>query len=233
MSLHFLYIEENSNLHASLTLVFKDHQEIMMLPPIGSIRAASRYLSNHSVDFILIDPNFSKENGFAFIQKYLENHRFVIHSSRVKDAVKGYDLGVFDFIPKPFNLERFNKTIQRLKNQSYIQEKQTILLPKSYLEVRCNLMTERILHDDIHYIEAMGDYVKIVTPKRKFVVLMTLKKMTNLLPDQLFHRCHKSFIVNCQKVLHYSGKEIVLKHKKIPLSRFRKEGFKALIINKP
>lgn len=232
MPLHFLYIEENTNLQDSLALAINDHQEIVMLPPIGSIRAASRYLNNHSVDFILIDPNFTKENGFTFIQKHIDSQRFVIHSSRVKDAVKGYDLGIFDFIQKPFSLERFNQTIERLRNQSYMQEKQTVLLPKLYLEVRCNLMTERILHDDIQYIEAMGDYVKIVTPKRKFVVLMSLKKMTDLLPNQFFYRSHKSFIVNIQKVLNYTGKEIVLKHKKIPLSRFRKEGFKALILNK-
>ena len=230
MIFKFLYIDENVNLQSLTKTSISNHKEAEMLPPLNSIKAASLYLDKHSVDFILIDPNFSNENGYAFIQKNITKHRIILHSSRIKDAVKGFDLGVFDFIPKPFDIDRFNKSIQRLKNQTYLQEKQTILIPKPYLEVRCNLMTERILHDDIHYIEAMGDYVKIVTAQRKYIVLMSMKKINTLLPNQLFYRSHKSFIINSKKIVNYTGKEIILKHKKIPLSRFRKEGFKELIL---
>ena len=82
-------------------------------------------------------------------------------------------------------------------------------------------MKERILHDVISHIEAMGDYVKIVTDNRKYVVLMSMKKIEELLPKDLFFRTHKSFIVNSKKIENFSAKEVVLKEIKVPLSRFK------------
>ena len=73
-------------------------------------------------------------------------------------------------------------------------------LPRPYIEVRCDLMKERIPHDVISHIEAMGDYVKIVTDNRKYVVLMSMKKIEELLPKELFFRTHKSFIVNVKRL---------------------------------
>ena len=136
-----------------------------------------------------------------------------------------YELGVFDFLPKPIVKDRFHSCLKRLKNQDYIKEKQRSILPQPYVEVRCDFMKERILYDDISHVEAMGDYVKIVTEKRKYVVLMSMKKMEDLLPEELFFRTHKSFIVNSKKIENFNAKEVVLKKVKIPLSRFKKQAF--------
>ena len=90
-------------------------------------------------------------------------------------------------------------------------------------------MTEKIQYNSIEYIEAMGDYIKIVTNDRKYVVLMSMKEVNELLPTNSFFRCHKSFIVNLDKIVNYNAKEIALNEKKIPLSRFRKNEFKEVI----
>ena len=86
-------------------------------------------------------------------------------------------------------------------------------------------MTERILHENIQFIEAMGDYAKIVTPERKYVVLMTMKKLEEVLPEKRFFRVHKSFIVNAKMVNQFSAREIIVAGMKIPLSRFKKQRF--------
>ena len=231
MTLSFLYIDEQTNYHETLATAIADLPEVKMVHACNSIKAAGVFLKKNTVDFMLIDPNFTKENGFSFIEKHQSDHTVIILSSRIKHAVRGYDIGVFDFIQKPFDIQRFQKSIDRLKNQPYFQEKLSSKLPQSYLEVRCDLMTERILHEDIQFIEAMGDYVKIATKKRKFVVLISMKKMEQCLPTDLFFRCHKSYIVNTKKILHYTGKEIILKDIKVPLSRFRKGAFKSMIFN--
>ena len=119
--------------------------------------------------------------------------------------------------------------LKRLKNQEYIIEKERSILPQPYVEVRCDLMKERILHDDISHVEAMGDYVKIVTEERKYVVLMSMKKIEELLPEELFFRTHKSFIVNSKKIENFNAKEVALKKVKIPLSRFKRQAFIAFM----
>lgn len=225
MSLNFLYIDENAALHENIALQLEGENDIDTLHCSNSIKKAKKYLKDASIDVIIIDPNFTKENGFSFIEKRIKDHFFILHSARTKDAVIGYELGVFDFLPKPLTPDRFTMSLRRLKKQKYVQEKQLSFLPRPYIEVRCDLMKERILHEDISLVEAMGDYVKIVTDKRKYVVLMSMKKIEELLPQELFFRTHKSYIINNKMIESYNAKEIVLKKMRVPLSRFKKQAF--------
>ena len=225
MSLRFLYVDENSTLNEPLVKSTIPLIGNGMMYACNEIKKAKKFLKRNSVDIIIIDPNFSNENGFAFIEKMVDKCLIVLHSARTKDAIKGYDIGVFDFIPKPFSLDRFKLTYKRLNNQLYLDQKQKNILPCPYLEVRCDLMTERILHEDIQFVEAMGDYAKIVTSHRKYVVLMTMKKLEEVLPKKRFFRVHKSFIVNAKMVNQFSAREVELAGMKIPLSRFKKQRF--------
>lgn len=225
MSLNFLYIDENPAFYESISKQLNEYEKVETFYYFNSIKKAKKYLKEQAVDVIIIDPNFTKENGFSFIEKRVRNHFFILFSARTKDAVKGYELGIFDFLPKPFIIDRFSMTLKRLRQQDYVLEKERSFLPRPYIEVRCDLMKERILHDDISHVEAMGDYVKIVTEKRKYIVLMSMKKIEELLPQDLFFRTHKSFIVNSKKIENFTAKEVVLKNIKVPLSRFKKQAF--------
>ena len=74
----------------------------------------------------------------------------------------------------------------------------------------------------MRYIEALGDYVKLVTEHDSLVVLSTMKAFENLLPEMRFLRIHKSYIVNVEKVERYNSKQIELDNQQLPLSRNRK-----------
>ena len=229
--LSYLVIDENENNRTTIKNITKQAPEATCVYSCSSLKKAEKYLKDHSIDFILINPNFTKEQIFNQLEKINKKIPVVITSPRVKDAVKAYDIAAFDFILKPFSRERFNLTIERLLQQDFYQQKKQSAAASSFIEVRCDLMTEKIQHSDIEFIEAMGDYIKIVTHNRKFVVLMSMKKINDLLPDNTFFRTHKSFIINLKKIKNYNGKEIMLKSKKIPLSRFRKKEFKDLIVS--
>ena len=74
----------------------------------------------------------------------------------------------------------------------------------------------------MRYIEALGDYVKMVTEHDSLVVLSTMKAFEALLPKDRFLRIHKSYIVNLDKVERYNSKVIELDKEQLPLSRNRK-----------
>ena len=228
MSLNFLYIDESLAFQETIAQQLDKLEEGATLHCFNSIKKAKKYLMEKEVDVIIIDPNFAKENGFSFIAKRVKNHFFILHSARTKDAVKGYELGIFDFVPKPFVVERFSMTLKRLKHQDYVLEKQRSYLTRPYIEVRCDLMKERILHHDISHIEAMGDYVKVVTNNKNYMVLSTMKSFLDKLPKNQFIRIHKSYIVNLKKVINYSTKNVNTDGEILPLSRKQKEIFKEI-----
>ena len=116
-------------------------------------------------------------------------------------------------------------TLERLENKN-IGTKSVNPELKKNIEVKCNLKTEKITLSAIQWIEAMGDYVKIVTSKKKYIVLSSMKGIQQRIPEKHFFRCHKSYIVNMEEVSNFSQTTVFLKNKSIPLSRTKKEGFK-------
>lgn len=231
MALSFIYIDENIALHDAFHAHLSKLEEVSEIHCFINLKNAKKFLVENSVDVIIIDPNFSKDPGFRFIEQTINDYFIVIHSARTKDAVNAYDLGVFDYVPKPFDKVRFAKMLKRLFLHDYVIEKKRAILPSPYIEVRCDLMKERILHDHISHVEAMGDYVKIVTESKKYIVLMSMKKIEELLPSEQFFRTHKSFIVNATKIAHFNATEIVVEKFKLPISRLRKKRFFSFMQN--
>ena len=74
----------------------------------------------------------------------------------------------------------------------------------------------------------MGDYVKIVTSKKKYIVLSSMKGIQQRIPEKHFFRCHKSYIINLEEVINFSQSTDFLKNKSIPLSRSKKKVLKPL-----
>ena len=80
----------------------------------------------------------------------------------------------------------------------------------------------KIYINEIKWIEALGDYVKLITNDKSFVILSTMKAFENELPKNFFLRIHKSYIVNLKKVRRYDSKYVEIEKMKLPLSRTRK-----------
>ena len=85
-----------------------------------------------------------------------------------------------------------------------------------------NLKKRKVFLSELKYVEALGDYVKLVTEHDSLVVLSTMKAFEQLLPVERFLRIHKSYIVNLDRVQRYNNKQIELENQSLPLSRNRK-----------
>jgi DNA-binding LytR/AlgR family response regulator len=96
---------------------------------------------------------------------------------------------------------------------------------------KCNFKSEKLQANSIRWIEAMGDYVKVVTKNRNYMVLSTMKSFLNKLPDNQFVRIHKSYIVNLKKVINYTTRNVNTDGEILPLSRKQKRIFKENFIN--
>lgn len=225
MHCSFILIDENPNTANVIQEQLKTTHPLVLVKCFTETEKACSFLKENTIDFVLIDPNFTSSFNENHFEQLLLNQVVVFLSARMKDAVKAFDLGAFDFLGKPFNIERLLLTVQKLEA---LQEKgiQHEVELKNYIDVRCNLMSERLFHHQILFIEAMGDYVRFVTDKKKYVVLMSMKKAMDILPGQSFFRTHKSFIVNTHKIDLYNGKEVHIQKHCIPISRFKKKEFK-------
>lgn len=96
--------------------------------------------------------------------------------------------------------------------------------PTAYLVVKSNGLTVRLAHPEILYLEAMGDYVRVVTEAEAHVVHSTMKKLSEELPSREFIRIHRSFLIRLDKVKAAKGKTaLMIGETELPVGRTYKE----------
>ena len=95
-----------------------------------------------------------------------------------------------------------------------------------FIYFKCSLKSEKVLVNNVKWIESMGDYVKIVTQNKNYVVLSSMKAFISRLPENQFVRIHKSYIINLKKVINHDSNNVFIDGKILPLSRNKKLIFK-------
>jgi len=102
---------------------------------------------------------------------------------------------------------------------------------KERILIKANYQLVPVNFDDILFIKALSDYVIIKTTTGKYITLCTMKDMVKSLPDEIFVRSHRSFIVNLDKITSVRGSSIEIHdrdmHFSVPIGRAYKKDFKA------
>jgi DNA-binding LytR/AlgR family response regulator len=181
---------------------------------------------------MFLDIQMPEISGLNFI-KTLENKPLFMFTTAYPDyALEGFELDAIDYLLKPFAYDRFEKAIDKAKE--YFQIKQSHEIGETDLEnefifVKANQKLIKLAYNDIYYVEAFADYVKIFLDEKKIVTLQTMKNMEKKLPDELFSRVHRSYIVNRNHVASFSGSKVEVNGVSIPIGKNYKDGFLALM----
>jgi DNA-binding LytR/AlgR family response regulator len=182
---------------------------------------AKEGIATSDIDLIFLDIEMPVLSGFDLLDDLIEKPQIIFVTGKTKYAFKAFDYDAIDYLRKPISKERFLNAVHKavtnykLKNEEGFDE-------EDFIFVKSNLKKRKVFLNELRYIEALGDYVKMVTEHDSLVVLSTMKAFEALLPKDRFLRIHKSYIVNLDKVIRYNSKVIELEKEQLPLSRNRK-----------
>ena len=160
-------------------------------------------------------------SGFDLLDNMTQKPQIIFVTGKTKYAFKAFDYDAIDYLRKPIAKDRFFNAVHKaivnykLRNEEGFDD-------EDFIFVKSNLKKRKVFLSELNYIEALGDYVKLVTQFDSLVVLSTMKAFEQLLPQDRFLRIHKSYIVNLDKVQRYNSKQIELENQSLPLSRNRK-----------
>ena len=189
---------------------------------------AHNFLNYNTVDLIFLSSKMPVYSGFDFIDKLCDPHEIILLTDRPEDAIIAYEYGLTDCIAPPFSEERIEKAIERTRKN--ITSSQRNNKNKGHvIEIKHNFKTEKISTDSIRWVEAMGDYVRVISNDKKYMVLSTMKAFMTKLPENEFLRIHKSFIINLKKVVNYSANKVNVDGTELPVSRSKKKDFREII----
>ena len=195
-----------------------EHTDFLILLDMFSdpIQAANQ-LPRKEVDLIFLDIEMPGMSGLELIETLESNPQVIIVSSKKDYVQEAFDYEVIDYLVKPVvKYQRFlkaatraRKNLQRLRGENKGEE--SIFIKEGTLLLN-------IFLNDILWLEAYGDFVKIHTTKKMHTVLSTLKSMEDKLPPQDFIRVHRSFIVRMDKVENIDQTNLQIAKKIIPIS---------------
>lgn len=185
-------------------------------------------LQQQSVDLLFLDIQMPLLTGTEFLRK-LANPPKVIFTTAFKEfALEGFELDVLDYLLKPISYERFLRAAQKAKEYFDLMNDQN---STAYLFVKSNGRLEKILFDEILYIQGLENYLVIHTIAKKLVVHSTLKALLMQLPVRQFLQSHKSYIVATNKISAIDGNRLFIRGHEVPISRRLKDEVLAIVIN--
>jgi DNA-binding LytR/AlgR family response regulator len=181
---------------------------------------ARSWLDAYSADLLFVDINMPKLSGLSFIKTLKDPPQVILSTAYSEHAIDAFDLGVTDYLLKPFSFERFLKAVDKVKQNG---EKPNNNSPAITIKADGKLF--RILHDDIFYAESQGDYITLHSTDKHITFHHTLKELLKILPGDQFCRVHRSYVVSLSKIEFLEGNQLKIRDTLIPIGKSYKEEF--------
>ena len=191
---------------------------------------AHAFLQHDTVDVIFCDINMPDLNGMDFIKALAAPPLVVFTTAYAEYAVEGFKVNAVDYLLKPFGLQDFMRTANR------IQERLQPLRPltsenDNIIFLKTDYRIVKVTISDIRYVEAMSEYLKVYLEggAKPIVTLLSMKKMEERLPDY-FMRIHRSYIINLTKVQEVNKNRVIMDSETyLPIGDMYKETFQKYI----
>jgi DNA-binding LytR/AlgR family response regulator len=190
------------------------------------------YIRSLQPDLLFLDIRMPDISGIDLAGALKKDALIIFTTAYREYAVEGFELNVVDYLLKPFGFDRFLTACEKAEErfrQSLKKPVSELPSPENILTLRCNYRIIQLPLNDILYIEAFDNYVKVITSNKVYMPVMTLKNMLSLLPESGFVRVHKSFIIPIAKIKSYIHETVVTDRIQAPVGRtFRKDFFERM-----
>ncbi|MEM1336431.1 MAG: LytTR family DNA-binding domain-containing protein [Bacteroidota bacterium] len=189
-----------------------------------------------SLDLIFLDIQMPLMTGIEYLKSTKYRPMVIITTAYPSYALEGFELDVLDYMVKPITFDRFFKGADKAKDYFSMGKGEDSVIERKaaprYFFVKCDSVYEKIFYHDVEYVQALQNYVIIHTATRKFMPLLTMKRMEELLDQEKFIRVHKSYLVAVDKILSVENTRIKLAHQEVPLSRNYKDAVFKKVLDK-
>lgn len=210
------------------------HPNLKLQRKCANALEAMEWLKSNKVDVVFSDINMPGITGIDFAKAIQDQNTLVVFTTAHQEyAAEAFDIEAIDFLLKPIGPDRFAKTVKRLEEYFEVRQskdKENVELEDGHMFVKSDSKLLKVAYNEIQYVEAFADYVKIwIGDEKRIVTLQTMKNMENGLPADKFIRVHRSFIVAIDKIESIQSNSVQIGKKEIPVGKNYKDGLMELI----
>ncbi len=168
---------------------------------IDSMKEASDILlgeSANEVDIVFLDIEMPEMSGIDLIKSLNYAYNVVVVSAKKDYAIEAFEGAVADYLVKPVEYDRFIKAVNKVKES--LEKEKLLAESEDHIYVKSDGRLFRLGYENILFVEALADYVIFNTPNSKHIVHHTMKGIEKRLPESIFSRVHRSYIINRNKI---------------------------------
>ncbi len=221
MKLRSIIVDDSSMQRMAVAKLVNNHPNLALIAEYSNAIEAKNGIKNNEIDLIFLDVEMPIISGFDLLESLDNSPQVILITGKPDYALKAFDYDVTDYLHKPITLARFDASVKRALAK-FEQMNKVGNEDEEHIFVKSNLKKRKVILSEIKWIEALGDYIKLVTDEANIVILSTMKSFEKELPEDKFLRIHKSYIVNLEKVEKFNSKNVEVSGRQIPLSRNKK-----------
>ena len=224
-----IIVDDEAAARTILRKLASNNENLEVQAEFSNAIQAIKHLNQNEVELIFLDIHMPDFNGFDFIQTIKNPPKIILSTSDRNFAIEAFEYDcIVDYLVKPIVQDRFDKAIKKALNFSPSEISETTSTEKveanpkdsgNDLYVNIDRRLIKIDIPTIYLIEARGDYILIKTSGKNYTVHSTMKKIEDKLPDSLFLKIHRSFIINVDKIIDIEDNSVLIEKDVIPVSR--------------
>jgi len=218
-----IIIDDEKMARAIIGQLISANKNLNLVSEFSNAIEAIKFLNQNEVDLIFLDIHMPNFTGFDLIQTLKNPPKVILITSDKNFALDAFEYEcIVDYIVKPITPERFNKAVQKamsVSSSNGVTKKSTENETGKELYVNIDRRLIKINFESIKLVEAKGDYILIKTEGKNYTVHSTMKKIEEKLPDDLFLKIHRSYIINTKKIIDIEDNSVLIDNDVIPVSR--------------
>ena len=226
-----LIVDDEEPARALLRLHLSKVPELVLAGSCNSAIEARRILAEQPIDILLLDIHMDDITGLDLLRMLTVQPATILTTAYSDYALESYELDVIDYLVKPISFDRFFKAAS--KAMESLQSRPSNPKPAhaddfgkaSYIFLKVDQKLVKILLEELLFVEAYGEYVKVYTRDKIHISLRTLTSLEEVLPSVDFFRLHRSYLVNIQHIAEIEDGMVRIQEHEIPISRRLKEEF--------
>ncbi|MEP5111262.1 MAG: LytTR family DNA-binding domain-containing protein [Nonlabens ulvanivorans] len=202
-------VDDSSIQRLAIVKMIENHPNLKLIGEFSNAIETKAAIKDQKVDLIFLDVEMPILTGFDLLDDITEKPGVIFVTGQTKYAFKAFDYAAIDYLQKPIKKDRFLYAVERALLAHKLRT-EMIEDRGEFIFVKSNLKKRKVYLKELKYIQALGDYVKLITEDDSLVVLSTMKSFENELPSDEFLRIHKSYIVNLRKIEKFNSKAVEL-----------------------
>ncbi|MDZ7899665.1 MAG: LytTR family DNA-binding domain-containing protein [Arcicella sp.] len=189
-------------------------------------------LNEASIDILFLDVEMPEMTGIEFLKALKIIPQTILISAHAEYSLGAFEVGVTDYLQKPYGFERFLKAVNRAMEMVQLRARYDVksTVSEEFIFLKSGRELLKFNVDEILYVEALASFSKVYTSSEKYTLISeSISELQNKFPSNYFLRIHKSYLVAKNKIVGISTKQIILENIKIPMGlSYREEVEKVL-----